>query len=159
MSGAKPKLTPTQITEIRARLKRREAAQVIAHDYHVSRSTIQNIRHGRIKDGVKQHEVPIPYRPNQLKPPESIYNLPDEAYNVLIALDRFIAAHGYSPLFDELGEMCFMARSTVLIHVRRLKAWGFVDYLPGNAGRRTIHLTTQAKEQMTRLSKPCRPEA
>lgn len=52
---------------------------------------------------------------------------------------HFVEEHGYSPSLREIGDGCFIGRSTVIRHLDRLERLGWLTHDTGKA--RSIHVT------------------
>jgi repressor LexA len=46
---------------------------------------------------------------------------------------QFVAEHGYAPSLREIGKGCFVAHGSVMRHLDKLEAWGWIEREPGRA--------------------------
>ena len=56
--------------------------------------------------------------------------LTDEVYNFI---EHYIQQHGYAPSLREIAMGCYLGTSSVLRHLDKLEAWGWISREPGRA--------------------------
>lgn len=57
--------------------------------------------------------------------------LQENAKQVYVFINSYIAQHGFPPSMDEIADGCYLSRSSVVRYLDRLEAWGLVSREPG----------------------------